>query len=271
MQFQFIECEAEAYFRQMSRYIRLLSLLLILVGGNLFANEQIYTLKRGDTLYKISRKYYISVDILKTYNGIKDPSQLKEGTEIRIPSLYTVQKGDTLYSISRRYDVDLDNLIKINNIMDSTRLYVGKKLYIPGSIALPEEQNIVSSPSIYSTEQKNVLIWPHPGQRKSLKGKVTGIIIHGNKGDKVVSVSSGHVVWVGPYRGFGRVVFVESKNNYIYVYAGNEETLVKVGESVKKGTEIARLGMNVHEGIPQLLFLVYHDGKPVDPYNAPRG
>ena len=267
----------------MSGHVKILPLLLILLVGNLFGNEQIYTLKKGETLYRISKRYNISVDILQTYNGIKDPSKLKEGTRIKIPSLYTVQKGDTLYSISRQYNVDLDNLMKTNNITDSTRLYVGKKLYIPGRISSPEEKNTAgrealpgTSPSTYSPGQsntsapQNVLIWPHPGQRKNLNGKVSGIVINGKTGDKVVSVSSGQVVWVGPYRGFGQVVFIESKNNYIYVYAGNEKTLVKVGESVNKGAEIGRLGMNVHVGIPQLLFLVYHDGKPVDPYNAPR-
>jgi len=86
----------------------------------------------------------------------------------------------------------------------------------------------------------------------------------------VISVSSGRVIWAGPYRGFSRVILIEGKNGYTYVYAGNEETLVTVGDTVMPGAEIGRLGKNVHQGVPQLYFLVYRNGKPVDPSLAPR-
>ena len=77
-------------------------------------------------------------------------------------------------------------------------------------------------------------------------------------------------MWAGPYRGFSRVVLIEAKSGYTYVYAGNEETLVAVGDSVEPGAEIGRLGTNVHQGVPQLYFLVYRNGEPVDPAAAPR-
>jgi len=85
-----------------------------------------------------------------------------------------------------------------------------------------------------------------------------------------VSVASGRGVWAGPYRGFSRVVLIEGKSGYTYVYAGNEETLVSVGDAVEPGAEIGRLGTSVHQGVPQLYFLVYRNGEPVDPAKAPR-
>jgi septal ring factor EnvC (AmiA/AmiB activator) len=114
------------------------------------------------------------------------------------------------------------------------------------------------------------LLWPHPGKREALSGRITGALIHGQAGDRVLSVSTGLVVWVGPYRGFSRVVLIESENGYTYVYGGNEETLVAVGDRVSRGTQIGLLGRNAHQGIPQLYFLVYRDGVPVDPSQAPR-
>jgi murein DD-endopeptidase MepM/ murein hydrolase activator NlpD len=84
-------------------------------------------------------------------------------------------------------------------------------------------------------------------------------------GDGVRSVSTGRVVWVGPYRGFGRVVFVESTGGFVYVYAGNDRILVEVGDRVRQGMEIGRLGKSAHLGGARLIFMVYHNGRPIDP------
>lgn len=224
------------------------------------ANES-YTLKKGETLYRISRKFDVPVEVLQEYNGIENPQSLREGTRIQIPPQYKVEKGDTLYSISRKYLVDLDVLMDFNGITDSSSLRVGAVLYLPKS-GVP----IVGG----SGRSQADLLWPHPGTREYLDGRITGTLIYGSMGDSVFSVSSGRVIWAGPYRGFSRVILIEGENGYTYVYAGNEETLVTVGDTVAPGAEIGRLGKNVHQGVPQLYFLVYRNGKPVDPSLAPR-
>ena len=178
-------------------YKKLLSFLFLLLVVHLYGNDLVYTLKKGETLYRLSRRFNIPVQVLQSYNGIKDPSQIKAGTVIKIPYLYTVKKGDTLYSIARQYGVDLDTLMKINSITDSTRLYVGRKLRIPFNIPssavtgqkpwvpaspsehLPagqeESQNYPASDAL--SGKPDDLLWPHPGQRESLDGKVSGILI----------------------------------------------------------------------------------------------
>ena len=45
-----------------------------------------YTLKRGDTLYSIAKKYNTDVESLKKFNKILDPSAMKIGTELYVPS-----------------------------------------------------------------------------------------------------------------------------------------------------------------------------------------
>jgi lipoprotein NlpD len=259
----------------------LLVLLFLLLPCLIPAANESYTLKKGETLYRISRKFDVPVSILQSYNRIADPSSLREGTRIQIPSRYTVQKGDTLYSISRRFEVDLDTLMDFNGISDSTALKIGAALYLPASAKVPAvgkdsaDGGSASSGAAGSFEsavssQKSDLLWPHPGSRVPLSGRITGTLIYGRLGDAVVSVSSGRVIWAGPYRGFSRVILIEGKNGYTYVYAGNEETLVTVGDTVAPGAEIGRLGNDVHQGVPQLYFLVYRNGKPVDPSLAPR-
>ena len=259
----------------------LLVLLFLLIPCLIPAANESYTLKKGETLYRISRKFDVPVSILQTYNGIADPSSLREGTRIQIPPRYTVEKGDTLYSISRQFDVDLKTLMDFNGISDSTSLRIGTVLYLPASAMVPAvaghggKSASTASGAAGSFESaasgaRSDLLWPHPGNREPLGGRITGTLIYGSLGDTVVSVSSGRVIWAGPYRGFSRVILIEGKNGYTYVYAGNEETLVTVGDTVLPGAEIGRLGKNVHQGVPQLYFLVYRNGKPVDPALAPR-
>jgi septal ring factor EnvC (AmiA/AmiB activator) len=163
-------------------------------------------------------------------------------------------------------------------------LKVGQKLYLPegarlakpGDPAAPSVKPALASGGTASPAgaaaavKVEPALWPHPGRREALSGRITGALIYGEAGDRILSVSAGRVVWVGPYRGFSRVVLIESENGYTYVYGGNEQTLVAVGDRVRRGTQIGLLGRNAHQGIPQLYFLVYRDGVPVDPSQAPR-
>lgn len=254
----------------MVRAIIVTLLLFLLPLINTHGDDFTYTLKKGETLYAISRRFKVSLELLLTENKIKDPSRVPVGTEIKIPSMHLVSKGDTLYSIAKKYNVSLDDLIESNEINDYTRMRVGTLLIIPHSKTEHFDKPRDPVAANKRIEQSDTL-WPHPGPKEEFKGKLKGVVISGRIGDRIFSISSGSVVWAGPYRGFGRVVFIESPGGYIYVYAGNEKTLVSVGDTVQPGKEIGRLGMNVHAGTPQLLFLVYQHGKPVDPWQAPRG
>jgi murein DD-endopeptidase MepM/ murein hydrolase activator NlpD len=255
---------------------RLLAAALALLLVPAAARAEVYTVQKGETLYRISRKFDVPVAVLQSLNGLGDPSQLQVGAQLRLPERYSVQKGDTLYGIARAHKLPLTDLIRLNGIREGDTLRAGQVLYVPGKAATqgtaakpaPAVQPAATKPAAVAV--KDSLLWPLQGRRESLSGRITGTAIYGAAGQAVVSVSSGRVVWAGPYRGFSRVVLIEAKSGYTYVYAGNEETLVAVGDSVEPGAEIGRLGTNVHQGVPQLYFLVYRNGEPVDPAAAPR-
>jgi len=266
------------------RQFRLCSLLLLFLwsaGAGLAAGET-HVLQQGETLFRVSRKYDVPVDVLQRFNGISDPQALRVGTRIRIPDGHKVQRGDTLYGVARRYSVELRQLLGLNGIGETEVLKVGRTLYLPAGAALTAAdppagpaggssgtRAAVTGPA--AERGGDSLFWPLPGSREPLQGRILGTVIYGQTGEAVVSVSAGRVIWAGPYRGFSRVVLIEGDNGYTYVYAGNEETLVRVGDTVRQGSEIGRLGKNVHQGTAQLYFLVYRNGTPVDPAQAPRG
>jgi septal ring factor EnvC (AmiA/AmiB activator) len=90
----------------------------------------------------------------------------------------------------------------------------------------------------------------------------------GKKAEAIQSLSTGTVISAGPYHGFGRVVVVQSEGGYAYVYGGCESLSVKVGDTVRPGTELGRLGAGEEQS--RLFFLVFRNNKPVDPAKAPR-
>ena len=98
----------------------------------LHAGEASYTLKEGETLYGIAKKAQIPVEVLRAFNKIDDPSKLKPGTLIRVPSAYTVKKGDTLFSIARASLIPLRDLLATNKLTDTSLIKPGDKLYLPG-------------------------------------------------------------------------------------------------------------------------------------------
>jgi LysM repeat protein len=81
--------------------------LVLLLAALPVAGQQSYVLAKGDTLFGLSRRFQVPVEVLQTFNRIKDPAGLRAGAAILIPAVYTVRKGDTLYSIARDHGVKL--------------------------------------------------------------------------------------------------------------------------------------------------------------------
>lgn len=98
-----------------------------------------YIVKRGDTLYGISKAYGVSVKDIINANDLKSEN-IVPGQSLYIPNIssttnsnyfiYTVIKGDSLYSIAKRYNTSVNDIINTNNLKN-INLYIGQKLRIP--------------------------------------------------------------------------------------------------------------------------------------------
>ena len=97
--------------------------------------ENIYIVKRGDTLYKIAQDTGTTVDELKSLNNLTS-NTLMIGELLKLPSnllpedTYIVQRGDSLYSIAAKYNTTVDALKEVNNLT-SNILSVGQVLKLP--------------------------------------------------------------------------------------------------------------------------------------------
>lgn len=95
----------------------------------------IYLAKPGDTLYSISQRYGIPVELLARFNRIREPDKLSIGQQIRIPvgpapNYYTVRSGDTLYILANRFGTTVEKLVELNEIADPSLIYPGQRLKI---------------------------------------------------------------------------------------------------------------------------------------------
>ena len=112
--------------------------------------NEVYVVKRGDTLYGISNQYGVSVTELANLNGVTAET-LQIGQSLIIPSnsgsnpdnmfLYTVKKGDTLYNIAKLYNVSVND-IKNLNYLKNNNLYIGQVLRIPENYTKPDDMSI---------------------------------------------------------------------------------------------------------------------------------
>lgn len=259
---------------------RLPVVLYLLISFSVFlgAEDLVHVLKRGETLYGISRQYNVPTDAIMKYNSITNPDRLKAGQKIRIPGVYTVMPGDTLYGIARKFSLPVADLLSANKLNRDSTIRIGEVLYIPGSAVSVEKKSDPSpvplkDPRTYTSKRiDSTVIWPVEGQEISyLSGKLYGVSITADQNSEVKTISSGTVLSTGPYRGFGQVVFIQSKNGYIYVYGGLSRMNVRTGDTIAFGDPLGNLGADSLSGKPQLYFLVYNKDKPVDPAKAPRG
>ena len=131
---------------------------------------KIYTVIKGDSLYKIAQKYHTTVDELKKLNNLSS-SNLTIGMKLKIPVsssttnneemspstktyTYQVKKGDTLYQIAKNNNTSVAKLKKLNNLSSNT-LTIGQTLLIPS----PEEEyfiyTVVKGDTLYQIAKKN--------------------------------------------------------------------------------------------------------------------
>lgn len=126
-----------------------------------FAGWQQYRVRRGDSLYALSSRHGVSIEVLRQANSLKG-NMLREGSSLIVPgtkvthmasakkaaptktqvankqviapgsAIYTVQRGDSLYSIASAHGVSISSIQKANNMTPrQTKLMPGQKLGIP--------------------------------------------------------------------------------------------------------------------------------------------
>ncbi len=261
------------------------------------------TVKKGDTVYSLSRRHNVPIRSLIETNGLSAPFLLSPGQRLKLPpaSVHVVRKGDTIYSISRRYNVDMSLLARQNKLKEPYSIYEGQFLKLPGSIVeKPAAQVAIRSAAAKTpaktaakasakkttpaTKKNAVRLPPAPNRSQSkfawpVDGKIMtkfgaagagrhndGVNIKVAEGTAVRAAENGVVAYAGnELKGFGNLLLIKHADGWITAYAHNKQLLVKRGQTVRRGQPVAKAGKTGGAKESQLHFEIRKGTKAVDP------
>jgi lipoprotein NlpD len=243
-----------------------------------------YTVKKGDTLYRIALDHGQNYRDLVTWNNLADPNDIKVDQVLRVapPDASAKRGGAQVGAVATTSGVETRALSAPPpaGVPNKSGPHGEKRLYSDtalaemqkseGGIAPPTRPASSVEPGAAERENgaEEAVAWTWPAEGKLLssfdEGR-KGIDIAGKSGQPVLAAASGKVMYAGSgIRGYGNLVIVKHTNNLLSAYAHNKTILVKEGQSVTKGQKIAEMGDSDADSV-KLHFEIRQQGKPVDP------
>jgi len=204
--------------------------------------------EKGDTLYGLSKQHGVSVGRLAQLNQLKKP--------------YVIQPGQTIF------------LKPLNTDGRSTNTATAKSSSKTGSPVASKQTKHTQSQAQSSVQPigwPKTVRWKRPANGKVVKkfsrkrNDSKGIDIAGKKGNAIMASAKGRVVYSGNgLISYGNLIIIKHNKTFLSAYAYNRKLLVKEGDMVKAGQQIAEMG---HKDKQRAIlhFEIRKNGKPVDP------
>jgi len=212
-----------------------------------------YTVQPGDTLTQIAEDYRVSTNTIRWENGISG-NKLTVGKELVILPVsgvrHKIQRGDTFGSISKKYRVDIEDVLIYNQLSADTKLTIGEKIMVPnGVIVNTAARSKTIAKNTRGISRSGYYTKPTNGPLTSGYGPRWGGYHYGDDygvpvGTSINASASGVVTrarigWSG---GYGNYIIVKHANGTETLYAHLSKILVKAGENVSQGQQIAKSG-----------------------------
>ncbi len=226
------------------------------------AAPAVYPVQRGDTLYSISWRYGLDYRAVASANGIASP--------------YTIYPGQKLYLKTKapRSAKSTRTAKSTSSKPGTARSSSAKSTVAPkptSNNTVVKNTSKAASTSAKSTSYPGAKVstWRWPTTGKVSRGYSStvhkGIDISGERGDAIVAVAAGKVVYAGAgIVGYGEMLIVKHNEIYLSAYGHNNRLLVSEGQQVKAGQKIAEKGNSGTDTV-KLHFEIRKEGKPVDP------
>ena len=179
---------------------------------------------------------------------------------------HIVRPNETLYAIAWQYGIDYQDLARWNRLSSPDIIQIGQHLRLS---PIASVASVVTTSTIQDEPEFRAWQWPTAGSVVSVfgadDGVPTGIGIEGQEGQIVRASSSGQVVYAGGgLIGYGELVILKHDQVYLSAYGYNRKLLVRQGDIVARGQEIAEMGLGP-ERSPRLHFEIRRSGVPIKP------
>jgi murein DD-endopeptidase MepM/ murein hydrolase activator NlpD len=235
----------------------------------------------GESLYDIASRYQAPLRALIDQNNLEPPYTLAPGRELRLPPprFHRVASGESFEVMARRYNVDLRSLALLNRMQPPYRVRQGDRIVL---LAMARESGAPApSPALDASNSARVpagapglharFAMPIEGDivaRFGVQpggGRIDGLEIAGREGAAIHAAADGDVVYAGSdLEAYGTLVLVRHADNYVTAYGYARRALVREGQRVRAGQEIAELGPHA-DGRARLLFQVRQGSAALDP------
>jgi lipoprotein NlpD len=233
----------------------------------------VYRVKHGDTLARIAHHHHCSVKQLQAWNGLKSSSRLKLGQVLHVASPETVRAVNAANArvAQAARAAKTDQAAQASQATQTTQA--------AASTSSVPQQAATAEPAPSAAEVREVahetarhansvaLAWPANGRvvEGFQEGETRGIEIGGKPGDPVLAAADGKVMYAGTgLNSYGSLIIVQHNKDFLTAYSHNRKLLVKIGDTVRQGQQIAEMGDENNSRV-SVGFEVRRDGKPVDP------
>ena len=227
-----------------------------------------YVVQKGDTLYSIARKNGQSVEFLAGVNNLEPPYTLKLGQKLLL------SRTDSSTPATQQQSAEVPVAGGSTTTAQTTPAKTTTASKPTTTTTAKPAQTAQTTTPIIKTKSRQVsgVTWSWPTtsgrvieQFSSAEQGNKGIDISGQRGQAILAAADGQVVYSGnALRGFGNLIIINHSNEYLSAYAHNDALLVKEGQKVQRGQQIARMG-NTDASSVRLHFEIRYRGQSVNP------
>lgn len=231
------------------------------------------TRERGTVLQDLQGKIEAMRATAATLRGELDRlADLDRRQQERVRELSTARKvrGEALATLNRDLgskQQQLDRLRRDAGALEEllARLERERRAAARRAEPVPKAEPTLPAAQLKNLPVKGRMLARYGQRRADGLLRWDGLLLGAPAGAEVRSVQAGRVVYADWLQGMGLLLVVDHGKGYMSLYGHNQELLKKVGDRVRQGEVISRVGDSGGQGSPGLYFEMRRNGKPVDP------
>ena len=237
--------------------------------------DALYTVRAGDTMYSLARRFEMPLEELAAINEIPTPYTLSVGQRIVIPGAVSAEVVRPVAEPAPVPAPEKKAAAAPVEPSEDAKL-AARELGVVNAVA--EKEMSADEGILISKSSDSRFAWPIRGAvienygRNPEGVRNDGINIAAPIGAPIRASADGEVIYTGAeLEGYGNLLLVRHDDGWVSAYAHADSIVVRKGDRVRQGQVVAKVGRTGSVAQPQLHFELRHDLQPRDPLAALEG